>query len=163
MGKKMTEKDVLDALKIKDFRHMSKDKVMTAFSSMLPNMSPEVAIKVLDQFPSFAQAMTDIAVGYKEELSQSVESSNVTTQQALASCQTIIDVLSKELEKDELPFEEKKYFVEQMQQAGQLIIELQENHNKFLLKCIRYGLLTIVTVGGVMLTALGGDLHLTMP
>ena len=159
----MTEKEVLDALNIKDFRHMSKDKVITAFSSMLPNMSPEVALKTLDQFPSFAQAMKDTAVCYKEVLGGAIDTTNATTKQSISACQRIIDALCKELEKDDLTFEEKRYYVEQMQQVGQLIKEIQEDHNKMILKCVVYGFLAVSAVGSCLLTGLGGNVHITIP
>ena len=44
MGKTLTEIQVLDKMGIPDFRHMTKDKVMS-FATMLPQMDPEVAKK----------------------------------------------------------------------------------------------------------------------
>lgn len=49
---KMTEKQVLRTLDIPDFRHLSKEKVMTFFS-MIPQMDPEVAKKHWNNFQTF--------------------------------------------------------------------------------------------------------------
>ena len=42
MGRPLTEQQVLKKLKIEDFRHLTKDKVI-AMASMLDKMDPEVA------------------------------------------------------------------------------------------------------------------------
>ena len=44
MPKTLTEAQVLEKLNIPDFRHLSKDNVMS-FASMIQNMDPEVAKK----------------------------------------------------------------------------------------------------------------------
>ena len=54
MKRTISEQKVLKKLGISDFRHMTKDKIVT-FASMLPYMDPEVAKKALDQFPSFKE------------------------------------------------------------------------------------------------------------
>lgn len=61
----MTEKQVLKTLDIPDFRHLSKEKVMTFFS-MIPQMDPEVAKKALEQFPNFSSSVREILQDYKE-------------------------------------------------------------------------------------------------
>ena len=159
----MTEQEVLKKLNVKDFRHMSKDKVIAAFSSMLPNMSPEVALKVLEQFPSYAQTMTEIAAQYKDVLVKAVESDSGSTQQSIEICQTIIDVLKSQLDKDDISFEERKLYVEQMQQTARIVQEINAEHHSFLMKCIGYGLLAIAIVGGGLATTLGGNMNLLTP
>ena len=56
MSKTITEQKGLNKLDILDLRHITKDKVM-GFESMLPDMDPEVAKKVLEQFPEFAKTI----------------------------------------------------------------------------------------------------------
>ncbi len=163
MNDLMTEQEVLKKLNIKDFRHMSKEKVIAAFSSMLPNMSPEVALKVLDQFPSYAQAMTDIATQYKDILVKSIDSGSISTQQSIAICQTVIDVLRSQLDKDDLSFEERKFYVEQLQETARIIQEINSEHHLFLMKCFGYGLMTLVLVGGGLTAVLGGNIDLKTP
>lgn len=163
MTKLMTEQEVLEKLNIKDFRHMSKDKVIAAFSSMLPNMSPEVALKVLDQFPSYSQTMTDVATQYKNILVNCVDSGSVSTKQSIIICQTVIDALKAQLDKDDISFEERKFYVEQMQQTARTVQEINSEHHSFLAKCIGYGLLALAFVGGGLAAALGGNMDLRAP
>lgn len=49
MSKLLTEKKILKKLNIEDFRHLTKDKVIT-MASMLDKMDPEVAKKHLNSF-----------------------------------------------------------------------------------------------------------------
>ena len=59
----LTEQQVLDQLGIPDFRHLSKDKIMTFFS-MLPNMNPDVAKKAIVQFPVNADLVKEVVVDF---------------------------------------------------------------------------------------------------
>lgn len=163
MAELMTEQEVLEKLKIKDFRYMSKDKVVAAFSSMLPNMSPEVALKALDQFPSYAQTMTDIAVQYKDVLVNSVNSGSVSTQQSIAICQTVIDNLKTQLDNDNMTFEERKFYVEQMQQTARIVQEINSEHHSFILKCIGYSVLAVTFIVGSLAAVLGGNIDVRTP
>lgn len=86
----LTEKQVLKKLNIPDFRHLSKDKIMTFFS-MLPNMDSEVAKKAIEQFPTYASTVKEIVSEYKGFLekafadnAESVQS--YVKQKAFAGC-----------------------------------------------------------------------------
>lgn len=61
----LTERQVLDQLGIPDFRHLSKDKIMTFFS-MLPNMNPDVAQKAIEQFPVYADVVKEVVGDFME-------------------------------------------------------------------------------------------------
>lgn len=52
MSRQLSEKQVLEMLGIPDFRHLSKDRIMS-FTSALPQMEPQVAIAALQQVPHF--------------------------------------------------------------------------------------------------------------
>lgn len=49
MSRSLTERQVLKKLKIEDFRHLTKDKVI-AMASMLDRMDPEVTSNDDDEF-----------------------------------------------------------------------------------------------------------------
>ena len=110
-----------------------------------------------------AQTMTDIADQYKDVLVNSIDSGSVSTQQSIAICQTIIDTLKTQLENDDLSFEERKFYVEQMQQIAQIVQEINSEHHSFILKCISYCVLALAFVGGGLATALGGNFDLITP
>ena len=56
MGRSLTEAQVLKKLDIVDFRHLTKEKVMS-MATMLDKMDPEVAKEALEQFPELASTM----------------------------------------------------------------------------------------------------------
>ena len=109
----LTEKQVLKKLDIPDFRHLSKDKIMTFFS-MLPNMDPEVAKKAIEQFPTYASTVKDIVIEYKDFLDKALSDNAESVQAYYAVCNSILEALSKMLEQNDLTFDEKKYIIEQM-------------------------------------------------
>lgn len=72
MSRTLTEKKVLKKLGIDDFRHLTKEKVIT-MATMLDKMDPEVAKKALEQFPEFAKVSKDMLKEYKETLDKGLE------------------------------------------------------------------------------------------
>lgn len=72
MSKPFTEQKVLKKLGIQDFRHLTKDKVIT-MASMLDKMAPEVAKKAIEHFPNFSDTMKEILHDYKASLDKAQE------------------------------------------------------------------------------------------
>ena len=93
--KTKTEAEVLKALGIPDFRHMTKDKIVT-FASELSKMDPEVAKKALEQFPSFKEYATDLTVQYKEIAIKAMESNSAEFNMFAEQCKSITDALTEE-------------------------------------------------------------------
>lgn len=75
MSRTLTEKKVLKKLGIDDFRHLTKEKVIT-MATMLDKMDPEVAKKALEQFPEFAKVSKDMLKEYKETLDKGLETNS---------------------------------------------------------------------------------------
>lgn len=159
---KLTEQQVLKKLDIPDFRHLSKDKVMTFFS-MLPNMDPEVAVKALEQFPDFARAVKEIVENYKELLEKGFEENTASIAAYYDACNIILASLQKLLDKDNLSFEEQKYIIDQMMEVEKRMGK-KETENKQFIKTIIGGacIAVIVAVGGLA-AALGSNSGLSLP
>ena len=117
-----TEEQVLRKLNIPDFRHLSKDKIMTFFF-MLPNMDPEVAKKALEQFPSYAGAVKEIIAEYNDFLDKALADNAESVQSYYSICKEIIEALSKLIEQDSLSFDEKM-------QIAQMMLEVEARANK---------------------------------
>ena len=92
----LSEKKVLKKLGIPDFRHMTKDKVMS-FATMLPYMDPEVAKKALEQFPSFKDLAGDMVTQYKAIVDKAFEENRISQQTFYDACNSIIQSLQEEL------------------------------------------------------------------
>ena len=113
MSKPYTELQVLRQLDIPDFRHLTKDKVIT-FASMIPRMDPEVAKKALEQFPNFASTSLDIMKEYREIIETASDDDRESTQKCYEMYDRVMSSLERILQEDELTFDEKTYILDQM-------------------------------------------------
>ena len=102
----MNEQEVLKHLGITDFRHLSKDTAIE-FISSIPKMDNDVVLKALDQFPELANTALGLAKETKESLLAAFEANDKSSQAALTCINTVIDILTRELDKEELTPEEK--------------------------------------------------------
>lgn len=152
----LTEKQVLKKLDIPDFRHLSKDKVMK-FASMLPNMDPEVAKKALEQFPEFANTAKEMLVDYKLILEKGMESNEKSIVSCYDASKVIIDSLQKELEDEELEFEERKYIIDKMLEVSKMMNEKDTENKKFILGLSMIAGAVVTGVIGVAASVLGSN------
>lgn len=113
MSRPYTELQVLKQLDIPDFRHLTKDKVIT-FASMIPRMDPEVAKKALEQFPIFASTSLDIMKEYREIIETASDDDRESTQKCYEMYDRVMSSLERILQEDKLTFDEKTYILDQM-------------------------------------------------
>lgn len=152
----MSEQKVLRKLDIVDFRHLTKDKVIKMVS-MLDKMDPEVAKKALEQFPEFASTTKEMLQDYKEYLDKGLESNNDSVSKVYDTYNAIIVALQKELEKEDLTFEQKKDIIEQMKEVADKVDKKDSENKRFIA-----GMATLATIvlGGtvaVLASVLGGN------
>jgi hypothetical protein len=152
----MSEEKVLKKLDIVDFRHLTKDMVIK-MASMLDKMDPEVAKKALEQFPEFANTTKEMLKDYKESLDKGLELNNESVAKVYDSYNAIITALQKELENENLSFEQKKYIIEQMKEVAEKVDKKDTENKRFIA-----GMATLATivVGGtvaVLASVLGGN------
>jgi hypothetical protein len=133
----LSEEQVLKKLNVPDFRHVSKDKIMTLLSS-ISEMDPEVAKKVIEQFPTYASSVKEILSDYKVMIDTALVQCKESTTAYYGLCNTIVASLSSMLEKDTLSFEEKKYVIDKM-----LVVEGHMNNKDTETKGV---IKTVVTV-----------------
>ena len=152
----MSEAKVLKKLDIADFRHLTKDKVIK-MASMLDKMDPEVAKKALEQFPEFANTTKERLTEYKVSLDKGLESNNESVKAVYDTYNAIITSLQKELENENLTFEQKKYIIEQMKDVAEKVDKKDTENKRF----ITYmATLATIVVGGtvaVLASVLGGN------
>lgn len=152
----MSEAKVLKKLDIADFRHLTKDKVIK-MASMLDKMDPEVAKKALEQFPEFANTTKEMLTEYKESLDKGLESNNESVKAVYDTYNAVITSLQKELENENLTFEQKKYIIEQMKDVAEKVDKKDTENKRF----IAYmATLATIVVGGtvaVLASVLGGN------
>ncbi|MFI0542700.1 hypothetical protein ACH3VS_27885 [Streptomyces sp. WSLK1-3] len=125
------EDEIKRALGIESWRHLSKDKVIR-FAAMMPDMSTEVALKIVEQFPVFKDFAKDV-VGAMENAYASTLTANKQSQEHFhRACQEIRDILKGELNKDDLSWEEKKFIIEQIQETGRMEFQKDSENKQFL-------------------------------
>ena len=160
MTRALSEQKVLEKLGIPDFRHMTKEKVMS-FASMLQDMEPEVAQKALEQFPEFTRTALEALQDYKGIIEKAQDTASASSKQCLDLYQEVIQALKVCL-KEELPFEEKKYYIEKMMEVAKMAEAKDTEGKHFNWGLVGAGALVVITAISMGASLLGGksDFHL---
>lgn len=156
MNNQLTEQKVLDQLNIPNFRHITKDKVMT-FASMLQNMEPEVAKKALEQFPEFAKMTLEVMREYKSVLEKSLDANSASSQQCYEIYNTVLDALKSCLDKEDLSFEEKKYYLDGMMEIAKMAESKDSENKKLNWIIINAGAFAVIAFVNISANLLGGS------
>lgn len=156
MSKPLNEQKVLKKLGIDDFRHLTKEKVI-AMTSMLDKMDPEVAKKALEQFPDFSNTMKEVLSEYKDFLDKALASNDESVKECYDTYNAIIISCQKELDKEDLNFEQRKEIIDEMIIVAKLKDDKDFQNKKFLASMVIAGLVAVGTVSVALLSALGVD------
>lgn len=151
MAHLLSEQEVLKKLDIKSFGRMNKQKSVH-FVSMLDKMEPEVAKKALEQFPEFSKISKEILSGYKDTLDRCMEANNTSIKAVYDNCNAIIFSLQKELEREDLSFEEKSYIIEQMKIVADMIAKKDTENKNWIKEMAIIG--GSILLGGIALLAM---------
>lgn len=160
----VNENAVKKALKIDSFRNLSKEKVMQ-FASMIPYMDKEVAMKVIDQFPVYADFGKAAIEQYTKTCDNILEKNKESQEAVIHGYQTILDVLAKRMDKENLTEEERKSITEDIIAVADKIAEADLNNKKFLDRMgnkilLGVGMITLAVAAalGVNANLGGGDI-----
>ena len=156
MAKLMNEKQVLKKLDIPDFRHITKDKVIT-LTSMLDRVDPEVARKALEQFPEFANLAREMVIEQKNVIEKAFEENAKGVEAYYAACKQILDGLRTQLEKDDLTHEERSEIIDNMLAVAENMSRKDSEDKKFHLDAIKFFGGFAAIIGVAALAALGGN------
>lgn len=126
-----SEAAVKKALNIESFRNLSKDKVMQ-FASMIPYMDKDVALAVINQFPTLAEFGKTAIQSYMQTCDSILAKNNESQASVIKSYQTILDALSKRLEKDDIPEVERKSITDDMISVADKIAQADIQNKVFL-------------------------------
>lgn len=149
MSRSLTEAKVLRKLDIPDFRHLTKDKVVS-FVSMLPQMDPDVAKHALEQFPAFAETSLAIVGCLKDSLGTVVSSNAESMAEFNARCQEALSTLEEELKREDLTDEGRKLVVDGIMGVIGAIAQ-KDSENKEFLSGLFNG---VLVVGSIVLLCL---------
>lgn len=156
----LSEKKVLNKLRIPDFRHMTRDKVMS-FASMLQRMDPEVAKKALEQFPNFKDLAIDIVTHYKAIVEKVFEENRISQQAFYDACNSILESLKKELDNNEIDSEERDRIENKMIEVAGMIAEKDRENKEMNLKIIKIISGVFVVIGIISASLLGSKIRVS--
>lgn len=158
----LSEEDVKRMLGIENFRQLDK-KTTIEFISSISQMDPEVAVKALEQFPELGKIALGIAKENREALVAAFEANDKSSAAALASIDSIIAALSKELDKDELTTEERKLIIDTLSKLAAEIKDIHKSNQKF----FQGNLAIFATITGAVvlgaIAVLGGNGRIQLP
>ena len=158
----LSEEAVKRALHIDSFRNLSKDKVMK-FASMIPYMDKDVALSIINQFPTFADFGKTIISSYMEMCNSILARNNESQAAVIQGYQTILTALSKKMDNPEITEDERKSLTEDMISVADKIAEADLQNKKFLERMGTKALLCVsvifagIAAGIGINSVLGGD------
>lgn len=156
MSRALTEQKVLRMLNIENFRYLTKDKIIT-MASMLDKMDPAVAKKALEQFPDFSKTIKEMLIDYKDTLDKALVTNSDSVQTYYDSCKYIIEVLQKQIDAENISFEERKYIIDKMLEASKMMGEKDSENKKFIVTMAVISSVAVGIVAAVMASTLGGN------
>ena len=157
----MNEQEVLKHLGITDFRHLSKDTAIE-FISSIPQMDKDVVLKALDQFPELANTALGLAKETKESLLAAFEANDKSSQAALTCNNTVIDILTRELDKEELTPEEKLHIIDSLRGLAEESRKIHKDDQNFIINgfAILAATVTVLILGTVAVLGVNGKVGL---
>lgn len=137
--KLLSENDVKKALAITDFRSISKEKIME-FASLIPNMDKDVAISIINQFPTYKDFAINIVNSLKDMCDSAMKSNDLSQKETIAAYRKILDDLGELLKKDDITIEEKDMISDKMILVADKIASVNTENKEFISNILRFGL-----------------------
>ncbi len=125
-----SESSLMETLGITSWRNLSKEKFIE-FVSMMPDMSDEVRMKVIEQIPQFTQLCRAYIDSTAAAYNNMLEKNDRTTSALIEKIDNISDALKTELNKGDIPFENKKYIIDQLMEIAKIYDSMDERSKKF--------------------------------
>lgn len=134
-----TEEQAKKLLNIGSFKNLSKGKV-TEFISQIPNMDKEVAIKIIEQFPSFKELSTQMITQLSSLSEIAIKEDTKSSDKAVEAYQKVLDELSGLLKKNTpITEEEKQWTIDKMMKVADKISNKDTENKEFKEKIVKYG------------------------
>lgn len=148
----LTEEDVKRKLKIDDFRHLTKDKVIE-FTSYLDRMDPEVAKAALSQVPEFALTARTAIDNTQKTVSRGFESNDFSMRSFYVMAESTIDSLRSRIEEPTITMEERKALSDEIIEILKMVSEKDSENKKHIQEeTAKYIVGALGTVGLVALS-----------
>ncbi len=146
MNYSIDEQKALQKLNVGSFREVTKDRLVELMS-MIPDMSPEVAKKALEQIPNFTTNTVTILGELKDSLMTTITSDDKALEAVTQSRLIAIEKLSELLENESLSFDQKMTVVENINTLCDKNSQDYEKHQNFLSESYK----TLMFVGALFI------------
>lgn len=156
MNKLMTKEQVLEILDIPDFRHVTKDKLIT-FASMIQDMDPETARMAIEQFPNFSNMALEIMRDYKASMVSLLDNNKAVSEKSIAALNGIIEALKTSCNSENVSFDERCYYIDKMIEVGNMITEIDRENREFNRQSMVLGFIVAVIIPAIAGAILGGN------
>ncbi|MGR6973902.1 hypothetical protein ACU639_30620 [Streptomyces cynarae] len=143
------EDEIKRALGIDSWRNLSKDN-MIRFVAMMPDMSTEVALKIVEQFPTFKDFALNVVDAIKTSHESTLSANQQSEEHVHRAFQDLRDTIKNELDKGDLTWEQRKKLIDKMQETVREESQKDSENKRFLDGALK----KVVMVGGAAL-ALG--------
>lgn len=148
-----TEQDLLNALGIDDFRHMTKDKVIK-FANDFKNIDSEVAMKCIEHFPEFSEYVKTLLEQFSNTFNNIITQADKVYDQQSAAYQKTLDKLYSILEKDNISEDERHIVAELVIEVHKQFDTLGDKRQRFYIeamRCLAAIAAVAIAVGGSLL------------
>lgn len=151
----MNETELKSLLQIQDFRHITKDKVISLASS-IDNLDPKVAMSVIEQFPNYIGALRACVSEMYGIANNAMAGSDADDKRAYKLLAQSLDVLRDELKRENLTTEERFDVLDRIERLNDKQLELNARAKQFKLETLRICRDVVLTVGIFGFMILGG-------
>ena len=138
------ENQVLSILDRTNFKNLSKDDFV-GYVSKLNELRPEVAVKVLEQYPEFVNVIQSTMTEYKGTLEKIIESDDSSTKQCYEIYSKVLSDLGKCLNNPDLTPEERKDIREQEMEIARMAEKKETEKKGFNWKTV-FAISTVVAI-----------------
>ena len=117
--------------------------------SLLDKMDPEVAKAAIEQFPNFANVAVETLRDFKEIINQAFADDSISAGRCYDIFDGLMHTLETQASQEDIPFEERKYYLEKMKEVAQMAASKDSEGKK-----LKYA--AVLTLAGIGILVIGG-------
>ena len=126
------EKEFVEMIKKEKASDITTDEIVI-LDSIIEKLDPEVARELISQLPAGIKGMTECVKIYSDTANKMIEANDSSNQSYFGLEKEIVDTAREQISKDDTPFEEKKYWQEEMEKCAERVGKKDTENKKFLL------------------------------
>lgn len=154
----LTEKRLMKKLGISDWRHLSKDRMMT-FASSIKYVNPETAKEILNQIPNFNEYSLSLLNEYSKNIESILEKNEKTNLELLSACKSLISSIESLITSKDIDSTERDELIDKELKVIELMRLIDSDNKKYhLILSGMLGLTSIFSVG-ILGSILGSNIN----